>query len=165
MKNVKRVSLLLLSLYVSSSAAAQAAIGTPTWIDPATKLMWTNKDNGADVDQPQAKAYCSSLQYAGYRDWRLPSLEELQGVYDPSVSTVKIVSGITYDAHVKDGLNLSTGWVWSSREGEHAGKPYQGAWFFQFFDLPTAVDKGKPRENFLHFSFQMRALCVRRPAV
>jgi hypothetical protein len=141
------------------------AAQNPTWLDPATGLMWTGNDNGSDVDQPQAANYCSTLQYAGHSDWRLATLEELQGIYDSSNSSeVKVVSGIQYEVHVKGHLNLTTGWVWSDRPGDSPGRPYQTAWLFQFFDLPTPFfDKGKPRSNFLHFDFQMRALCVRRP--
>jgi hypothetical protein len=104
------------------------------------------------------------LQYAGYGGWRLPTLEELQGIYDSSSSSKKkAVSGIEYEVHVKGDLDLATGWVWSDRVGNFPGKPYQNAWFFQFFDLPRpSFDKGKPLSNFLHFHFHMRALCVRR---
>jgi hypothetical protein len=116
------------------------------------------------VDQPQAANYCSSLQYAGYGGWRLPTPEELQGIYDPSINKVKVVSGLTYEVHVKDGLNLTTGLIWSNREGEYPGRPYQDAWLFQFFDYPTSsFDRGKPLKNFLHIDFHMHALCVRRP--
>jgi hypothetical protein len=137
----------------------------PTWIDPVAGLMWTGNDNGSDVDQPQAANYCSMLQYAGYGDWRLPTLEELQGIYDSTDSSKKkVVSGIEYEVHVKGDLNLTTGGVWSDRQGDSPGRPYQTAWLFKFFDLPTPFfDKGKPRSNYLHFDFQMRALCVRRP--
>jgi hypothetical protein len=144
--------------------ARNDAAHNPTWLDPATRLMWTGNDNGADVDQPQAAAYCSMLQYAGYGGWRLPTLEELQGIYDPNNnSKVKVVSGIEYEVHVKDALNLTTGSVWSDRPGDSPGRPYQNAWLFQFFDPASNFDRGKPKSNFLHFNFQMRALCVRRP--
>jgi len=140
------------------------AAQNPTWTDPATGLMWTSNDNGSDVDQPQAAAYCSTLQYAGYSGWRLPTLEELQSIYDPKNSSKKkVVAGIEYEVHVKGDLNLTTGWVWSDRPGDSPGRPYQSAWLFQFFDQASNFDKGKPLSNFLHFHFHMRALCVCRP--
>lgn len=163
MKKISSLPILFLGLCIASRAGAQAA-QNPTWTDPATELMWTSNDNGSEVDQPQAAAYCSTLQYAGYNGWRLPTLEELQGIYDPDTSVkVKVVSGITYEVHVKGDLDLTTGWIWSDRQGDFPGRPYQTAWLFQFFDLPTPFfDKGKPRSNFLHFHFHMHALCVRR---
>jgi len=158
MKKISSLAVLFLVLCITSPAQ------NPTWLDPDTRLMWTSNDNSSDVDQPQAAAYCSTLQYAGYSDWRLPSLEELQGIYDPvSNSKRKVVAGIEYEVHVKGDLNLATGWVWSDRTGDSPGRPYQTAWLFQFFDLASNRDGGKPLSNFLHFHFQMRALCVRRP--
>lgn len=58
----------------------------PTWTDPATGLMWAKKDFGSDVSWEQASDYCTKLQLAGYNDWRLPTIEELEGIYDSSVS-------------------------------------------------------------------------------
>lgn len=125
---------------------------SPTWTDPSTDLMWTRKDNGSDVDWNQATTYCAKSQLAGYTDWRLPTIEELQGIYDPSVS---YHAKFDYDlvvVHVKGHLNL-TGWYWSSTPGEHPGRP----WNFIFHHR-----KGESREGFpLVLSYSMRALCVR----
>jgi hypothetical protein len=33
-----------------------------TWVDPATKLMWTRKYNGSDVDWDEAMSYCRQLR-------------------------------------------------------------------------------------------------------
>jgi hypothetical protein len=127
----------------------------PTWTDPATGLMWTRKDNGSDVDWNQADAYCSNLQLAGYKDWRLPTIEELQGIFDPSVSVQKVFEMGTFKVHVKGNLNL-TGWHWSSSQGDTPGKPFQVAWHLNF------GGKGEPGNGFpLGFSYDMRALCVR----
>jgi hypothetical protein len=132
-----------------------------TWTDPATKLVWTGKDNGFDVDWDQAGLYCSKLQLAGHSDWRLPSLEELQGIYDRTVS-VPTLFGNSYmaDVHVKGNLKL-TGWTWSGKQGDYPGKPHQSAWFFMLGSGGPGTDVGRPRSNFLHFSWDMRALCVR----
>jgi hypothetical protein len=133
----------------------------PTWTDPATGLMWTGKDNGSDVDWPEAEAYCSKSQQAGYSDWRLPTMDELQGIYDPSVSAPQeFGDGLTADVHVKGHLKV-TGWTWTGRQRENPGKPYEEAWFFEFGSAPLSLDVGKPRKVFLHFRWDMRALCVR----
>jgi formylglycine-generating enzyme required for sulfatase activity len=55
------------------------------WTDPATGLMWTKQDSGSGVSWDQAKAYCSNLRLGGFSDWRLPTIDELQGIYDPSI--------------------------------------------------------------------------------
>jgi len=51
------------------------------WIDPATGLMWTKKNNPSSVKWQKAVNHCQQLQLAGHNDWRLPTIEELQNVY------------------------------------------------------------------------------------
>jgi hypothetical protein len=139
-------------------AEAEAALH-PTWTDPDTGLMWTKKDNGSDVNWNQASDYCSNLQLAGYKDWRLPTIEELQGIYDPSVSIQGwLISYVVHTEHIKGNLQL-TGWQWSSSQSSHEnalGGQWQEAWTF---DFDTNVEQ---RGSFpLGFSLT-RALCVRR---
>ena len=89
-----------------------------TWTDPATGLMWTATDNGSDVDWKQATAYCAKYQFAGHNGWRLPTTEELQGIYDPSVRARTVFDhGFSAEVHVKGNLTL-TGWTWSGSQGE-----------------------------------------------
>jgi hypothetical protein len=145
--------------------AQDEAARTKTWTDPATGLMWTKEDNGSDVDWLQAKDYCSQLQLAGYSDWRLPTTEELKGIYDPSISVENSFDdGVTFDVHVKGHLTL-TGETWSGSQGEGLGQPYQTQWEFTFGTRPHRVSSvSNPFLNFMHFSFDMRALCVRSAA-
>ncbi len=57
-----------------------------TWKDDATGLTWTRKDSGSDLSWNQARDYCSSLRTGGFSDWRLPTVDELEALYDPKVS-------------------------------------------------------------------------------
>ncbi len=142
--------------------AGTAAVST--WTDPATGLMWNGKDNGSDVGWREATAYCAKLRLAGYRDWRLPTIEELQAIYDSGHShQVKFGNGVTYPVHVKGDLKL-TGWSWSSTQGEGAGQPWQQARLLNFGDEPESIYRleGRHDHNFLGFDYTMRALCVRR---
>lgn len=86
----------------------QSGADALTWIDPATGLMWAKKDNGSDLDWNQATAYCSKSRLAGFDNWRLPSLEELQGIYDPSVNVrTRFDNTVTYNLRVKGNLELA----------------------------------------------------------
>ncbi len=49
--------------------------------DTETGLMWAAKDNGEDLDWYDAKKYCKNYTGGGYADWRLPTLDELEGLY------------------------------------------------------------------------------------
>jgi hypothetical protein len=128
-----------------------------TWTDPATGLMWTKEDNGSDVDWEQARVYCSKLGLAGYSDWRLPTTEELKGIYDPFISTQKMFdTGAIFDVHVKGNLTL-TGRTWSGSKGTN-----EAQWEFTFGTRPQQISSlDNPFLNFTHFNFDMRALCVR----
>jgi hypothetical protein len=110
------------------------------WADIATGLMWTKKDNGSDVNWQQAMDYCRNLQLAGYSDWRLPTIDELQGIYDPNVGS----------DHAKGNLQLSRLWEWSSSQNA-SGE----AWYFTFY-------AGLRFSNLTGLSEFHRALCVRR---
>jgi serine/threonine-protein kinase len=143
------VELQNLSDHSSSPPAPQqtdiASQSAQTWTDPATGLMWTKKDNGKDVTWQQAKEYCRNLQLDGYSDWRLPTFDELQGIYDANAN----VDGF----HVKGNLQLSGGWPWSSSPGDTSGQ----AWAFDY-------GSGVRLSRVLGFGNSNRALCVRGAA-
>jgi hypothetical protein len=113
-----------------------------SWTDATTGLTWTFKDNGFDVDWDQAVAWCRNLNFDGHRDWRLPEIGELKGIYDPNRRR----------RHVKGGLQRSGWWYWSATTRD-AGR--REAWDFDFIS---------GRQGFLEVGnfAGRRALCVRR---
>jgi hypothetical protein len=114
------------------------------WVDLTTKLMWTVADNGSGLSWSQALRYCSELSVAGFRDWALPAIEDLQGIFEPALNQ----GGF----HVKGPFKL-TGWQWSSTPGAQKGE----GWAFDFGDGGRAsVAAGDSGLN--------RALCVRHAA-
>ena len=54
-------------------------------LDTQTNLMWAAKDNGSDINWADAKSYCKSYRGGGYTDWRMPTQDELAGLYDSMV--------------------------------------------------------------------------------
>ena len=95
--------LVVLSLMVVISAIAQSSppqgrgvtqeqqvVGY--WVDPSTGLMWAGKDNGRDASWQKAMRYCRDMGLARYSDWRLATIDELQGIYDPTAKAPGPVS-------------------------------------------------------------------------
>lgn len=56
--------------------------GDGTITDNATGLMWMQNDNGEGLTWENALSYAEAFEFAGYSDWRLPSVKELQSIVD-----------------------------------------------------------------------------------
>jgi uncharacterized protein DUF1566 len=111
------------------------------WIDPDTHLMWTAADNGSGLSWIQAQRYCRDLTLAGFHNWTLPSIDDLQ----------KLVGGADAQSayRIKAPIKLS-GWQWSSTAGKQDGE----GWALDFGDGARAsVAAGDSGLN--------RALCLR----
>lgn len=88
------IAWILLGVFVcvgSASAAKETgrdgrfiAYDDGTVLDTGTNLMWADKDNGVDIQWAAAKTYCESFTAGGYKDWRMPTKNELAGLYDSS---------------------------------------------------------------------------------
>ena len=120
--------------------------------------MWAGKDNGRDVNWHKATKYCRDQRLAGYSDWRLATLAELEGIYDYNAKAPGLAgkhNDKAFTFHVKGNLFL-TGLQWSSsRENDDRGHPSGYAWRFDFID-------GHPfRGDQIGYSYSLRALCVR----
>ncbi|MDM8541869.1 DUF1566 domain-containing protein [Desulfococcaceae bacterium HSG9] len=53
--------------------------------DTKTGLIWATEDNGKNIDWKDAKRYCKNYKNGGYIDWRLPTLDELEQLYDKAI--------------------------------------------------------------------------------
>ena len=124
------------------TAAGQAPAANEVWKDSATGLTWAVKDNGSNINQTQASEYCDNLDLGGFQDWRLPTIDELEGLYDSSVSK-------PYKA--KGPIELSEPSIWSSTTN-NSGE----VWSFYFTYGGKSVSRGSGHGN------PGRALCVRR---
>jgi formylglycine-generating enzyme required for sulfatase activity/uncharacterized caspase-like protein len=86
-----------------------------TVMDTKTNLMWAEKDNGSDISWQLAKSYCDNYQGGGYTDWRMPTQDELEGLYDIDKSCSVVCSSISI--HVATGLiDFSCFGFWASEE-------------------------------------------------
>jgi hypothetical protein len=148
--------LLLVLATVGAQARAQnqtpANIALVGWTDPDTGLTWTKQDNGSDVNWNQAITYCTNLRLGGYIDWRLPTIDELQGIYDSSIDVpARDVYGNEAIWHVKGNLKLTCSFQWSSSQGS---SPRTAKYFY--------FSSGGRGSSVLSDSNRDRALCVRR---
>jgi len=134
---------------------AQAGIGSvtaraqATWTDPATGLMWARADSGEDQNWKQAGAYCAHLKLDGYSEWRLPTIDELAAIYDPT-------QWVGCGNRIKGEIDISGSMNWSSSAGKASGE----AWVFNFLIGKKA---SKPLVPIQKEDIAIRALCVRRP--
>lgn len=56
----------------------QYAVGVV--LDKRSDLMWAQADNGVKLTIEQAKVYANEFNLAGYTDWRLPDIKELESL-------------------------------------------------------------------------------------
>lgn len=79
--------------------------------DTITKLMWQQCDSSKDMNYKEAKEYiqsCNREKFAGFNDWRLPTLEEAMSLMEKDEN--------------KDGLHISNKfcsnqyWIWTADE-------------------------------------------------
>ena len=82
------------------------AYSNGTVLDTRTNLMWAAKDNGSNITWQNAKSYSENYRGGGYSDWRMPTQDELAGLYDSSKSYK--ATQRDYNVHLTDMIQLST---------------------------------------------------------
>lgn len=83
-----------------------------TVLDSKTNLMWAVKDNGDDINWHKAKSYCQNYPAGGYTDWRMPTQDELTGLYD-SGKSYKVLQR-HYNVHLTELIMLTASCPWAS---------------------------------------------------
>ena len=116
--------------------------GDSTITDNATGLMWTQYDNGEGLDWEHALAYAENSTFAGYSDWRLPNVKELQGIvdysYSPSATDASKVGPaidplFSCTPIINEAGNDDYGYFWTSTSANFtSGEPYYYAWYVAF---------------------------------
>lgn len=102
-----------------------------TVLDTRTNLMWAAKDNGSDVNWEDAKNHCENYRGGGYSDWRMPTQEELAGLYDRSKSYKATQQ--YYNVKLTEFIQLSACCPWASEtRGSDAAHFYfiNGNWIW-----------------------------------
>lgn len=148
--------LIVIGLAFGSATAQAAGNGTSEEVVVRDGLMWTQRDNGGDVNWSQAARYCSKSRLKGHRDWRLPTIEELRGLSDMDREQRTLIrSRVSGDSlfvpmHIVKGFTLSAPWVWSAT----AGRDEERRMVFEFV---RGIEGPLPMSRFDGH----RCLCVR----
>ena len=85
-----------------------------TVLDTRTNLMWAAKDNGSNINWANAKSYCENYRGGGYTDWRMPTQDELGGLYDAGKSR-PVTCNTSYSIYVATELiDITCFYPWAS---------------------------------------------------
>jgi hypothetical protein len=95
-------------------------------------FMWQDSDDIGDETYTwtEAVTYCDNLVYAGYSDWRLPSISEIE-------------TAIDYSEHNLNSAFANRSWVWTSSESvENTAWVHTsyGAAYYQFIEMTGLFD-------------------------
>jgi len=104
-------------------------------IDPATGLMWRQGGSPKSIRYHDALKYVRRLnsnQFAGFKDWRLPTIDELTSLLTINEQTNELCIDPIFDNNQR--------WCWSSDKGSsglawvvafsHGGEVYRGNFGF-----------------------------------
>ena len=83
MRNFKElaVSMLIAGFILAGACMLMGQDGAGVWKDGTSELTWAVKDNGIPISPAEGRSYCSSLKTGGI-EWRLPTIDEVEGIYD-----------------------------------------------------------------------------------
>ena len=84
-----------------------------TVLDTRTNLMWAAKDNGSDINWVNAKPYCDNYRGGGYTDWRMPTQDELAGLYNAAKTKPQMISKSSW-VHVTELIRFTSTLVYAS---------------------------------------------------
>jgi len=115
--------------------------------DNVTGLIWQLDVSKTAYAWADAKAYCQSLELAGFRDWRLPSRIELVSLIDYTIAA----PGPVIDKTAFPGAPSDTFWTASPEPGYGGSR----AWYVQFSNGFAFTDSS---------TVTYSARCVRGPA-
>ncbi|MFR9660401.1 MAG: DUF1566 domain-containing protein [Rikenellaceae bacterium] len=116
--------------------------GDGTVTDKATGLMWSKEDSQEGMDWVVSLQYAESSELAGYDDWRLPNVKELQGIlsydYAPAATdpakvgaAIDPIFSCTPIENENGDKDYAYYWTGTSALFQR-GRPYYYAWYVAF---------------------------------
>ena len=115
--------------------------GTVT--DSKTGLMWTQRDNGENLNWRNAKKLCENLRIGGYTDWRMPTVTELKTLFSPDSPSVQKCNQ-KYPVYLTKIIDLSCGSIWAADTRESAAAFFNFTtgnelWYYQTADMARSL--------------------------
>lgn len=107
--------ILFLVLFSAPSVSADSRFvdnGDGTVTDTRTGLMWAQTDNMGHITWKDARLYCENIILSRHNDWRMPTIEELETLFDDSMDGYETICG--HNVKSAPEVELSCGFVWSS---------------------------------------------------
>jgi len=95
-------------------------------INHATGLMWHQSGSEKDMGWNEAKQWVGDLNgrgYAGYHDWRLPTVEEAASLLE--------LNRMGGDMYIDNVFDVKQGGIWTGDENDSAGY-LDGVWSVRF---------------------------------
>jgi len=111
---------------INNSYEEKSVSGDSVIIDYATGLIWHQSGSDKDMDWPEAKQWVKELNdkgYAGYSDWRLPTVEEAISLMEPNINASSLYIDPVFGAKQIG--------IWTGDENDSAGF-MDGAWSVRF---------------------------------
>ncbi len=129
--------------------------GDGTITDTDTGLMWTQVP-GTAVAWTAALSYAENLTLAGYTDWRLPNIKELQSLTDYSLATASTAAGALAPinrAAFPTATTPATAY-WSSTVVRAGPGTPTSAWLVEFgvaINIPPANGPGRNAQGLISY--------------
>ncbi len=87
--------------------------GNGTVTDTRTGLMWAARDNGSNINWSDAKSYCKEYRGGGYTDWRMPTQNELNTLFDREIEGINYYR-LTASIHLTNCCAWAAENIWPS---------------------------------------------------
>jgi len=114
-----RLSLFLIVSLVLQTADASRLVdnGNDTVTDRTNGLMWAKAASATTLSHDAARQYSQRFRGGGFEDWRLPTVEELGGLFDDQQCRVVRCRNNQWTVCLPPLIQVSCPWVWSAEEG------------------------------------------------
>lgn len=106
------VCLFFLSTGVAEAQDRFVDNGDGTVTDTRTGLMWAQTDNMGNITWQDAKLYCENIILGAYADWRMPTIKELESLFDHDQDRHETICGKKVRSAPQ--VEITCGFVWSS---------------------------------------------------